>query len=182
MFKFIDFSSNKFNEFQCRISNFDDILFTPMPYKICPIFYTPGKVMHQLAEVIQLLEYQLKKMVFNNGFISHANWIECISKDIFLSSVPWRIQGSIQLLVKSCHDFLCLCQFCATLKTARTSWIGRLASMAYESSSLMNGVSRKLPPTFLKSPQNKVKFVYFEKATKIWNNLPFFLTFLSNEL
>jgi hypothetical protein len=46
----------------------------------------------------------------------------------------------------------------------------------------MNGVSRKLPPTFLKSLQNKVNFLYFEKATKIWNNLPFFLTFLSNEL
>ena len=29
----VDFLSYKFNEFQCRISNFDDIGFTPRSYK-----------------------------------------------------------------------------------------------------------------------------------------------------
>ena len=48
---------NNYNKFQCRFSNFDEILFTPRLYKIARaiIFYTPGKVMHKIAEVIQLL-------------------------------------------------------------------------------------------------------------------------------
>ena len=50
MFEYVKISFNKSNEFQCRISNFDEILFSPN-------LYIPGKSMQKMAEVIQLLAY-----------------------------------------------------------------------------------------------------------------------------
>ena len=47
---------NKFNEFQCRISNFD--LVQVDAYKICRYFSNmPGRAMHKVFKVIEPLNY-----------------------------------------------------------------------------------------------------------------------------
>ena len=50
MFKSVTLLFNKLNEIECRIYNFDDILFISKLLKIG--FLHPGKAMHEMAEMI----------------------------------------------------------------------------------------------------------------------------------
>ena len=53
----LTFFSHKINEFQCRISNFDEMLFTPRIYKVGVFLHRGKKLYTIMAEVIQLLGY-----------------------------------------------------------------------------------------------------------------------------